>query len=330
MQLSFAMFPSRACIGLIAAVPLFVAALPAAAQSYPSRPVRMIVPYPAGGTTDVLTRRAAEALRARLGGSFVVENRPGAQTQLGVQELLRAPADGHALLMATASTMSLNPVLIPTLTYRVDEMAPVALIAKVPFAIDAALNFPPNRIAELISFARVNPGKVTVGTTGVGTSGHLVVEMFAAAAGIRALPVHYKGGAPAIQDILGGHVNLYFDGATSSVAHHRNKRLKILGVTSEKRMAALPDVPSVAEAGLPASVTYSWYGLVARAGTPDAIVARVHQVIMEYLAGPEVQEQLKNDAALPGDLSPAQFGRMIAEETAVYRRIVAPLNIKLE
>jgi len=323
-------FARRALKAALAAVLLACPLFAVQAQTYPARPVRLIVPYPAGGTTDVLARRTAEALRARMGGTFVVENRPGAQTQLGVQEMLRVPADGHTLVMATASTMSLNPVLIPKLTYRVDEMAPVALIARVPFAIDAALNFPPNSIAELIAYARANPGRVTVGTTGVGTSGHLVVEMFAAAAGIKVLPVHYKGGAPAIQDILGGHVNLYFDGATSSVPHFRDKRLKILGVTSEKRMAALPGVPSMAEVGLPAAVTYSWYGVVARAGTPADIINRLNTEINAFIATPEMQEQMRNDAALPGDMSPAQFARMIADETAEYRRIVAPLNIKLE
>ncbi len=313
-----------------AAFVLVCLAAAAQAQPFPNRAGRMIVPYPAGGTTDVLARRVAEALTARLGQSFIVENRPGAQTQLGVQEMLRAPADGHVLLMATASTMSLNPVLIQKLTYSVDQIAAVALVAKVPFAIDAALNFPPNSIAELITFAKANPGKVSIGTTGVGTSGHLIVEQFAAAAGIRVLPVHYKGGAPALQDILGGHVNLYFDGATSSIPHLRNQRLKILGVTSEKRMAALPAVPSVVEAGLAGAVSYSWYGVVTRAGAPAAVVNRLNQVINEFIATPEMQEQLKNDAALPGDLSPAQFTRMIADETAEYRRIVAPLNIQLD
>ncbi len=162
------------------------------AQPFPSRSGRMIVPYPAGGTTDVLARRVAEALTARLGQTFIVENKPGAQTQLGVQELLRAPVDGHTLIMATASTMSLNPVLIPKLSYAIDQLAPVALVAKVPFAIDAAPNFAPNSIAELIAFARANPGKVSVGTTGVGTSGHLIVEQFAAA-GISVNAIHYKG-----------------------------------------------------------------------------------------------------------------------------------------
>ena len=304
--------------------------IPAHAQEFPNRAGRMIVPYPAGGTTDVLARRIAEALRVKFGHAFVVENRPGAQTQLGVQELLRAPADGHALLMATASTMSLNPVLISKLTYRVDQLAPVALVAKVPFAIDAALNFPPNSMTELIAYAKANPGKVNIGTTGVGTSGHLIVEQFAAAAGIRVLPIHYKGGAPALQDILGGHVHLYFDGATSSIAHFQNKRLKILGVTSEKRMAALPTVPSVVEAGLPGAVSYSWYGVVARAGTPDEAIRRLNGFINETIATPEMQEQLRNDAALPGDLSAAQFSKMIADETTEYRRIVAPLNIQLE
>ena len=325
MVIGFGMIRATAAALVIACL-----AIAAHAQEFPNRTGRMIVPYPPGGTTDVLARRIAEALRAKFGQTWVVENKAGAQTQLGVQDLLRAPADGHTLLMATATTMSLNPVLIPNLTYRIDQLAPVALVAKVPFALDASLKFPPNTMAEVIAYAKANPGKVNVGTTGLGTSGHLIVEMFAAAAGIKVTPVHYKGGAPAMADILGGHVDMYFDGATSSVPHYQNKRIKMLGITSEKRMAALPAVPSVLEAGLPGAVSYSWYGVVARAGTPDEVINRLNQVINEFISTPEMQEQLKNDAAIPGDLSAAGFGKMIADESTEYRRIVAPLNIKLE
>jgi tripartite-type tricarboxylate transporter receptor subunit TctC len=196
--------------------------------------------------------------------------------------------------------------------------------------MDAALTFPPNSIAEVVAYARANPGKVNIGTTGLGTSGHLIVEMFKAAAGIDVVPVHYKGGAPAIQDILGGHLHLYFDGATSSVPHYQAKRMKLLGITSEKRMPALPDVPTFVEAGLPSVVSYSWYGVVARAGTPEKTILQLNQVINEFVASPEMQEQLKKDAAVPGDLSPAGFAKMIAEETADMRRIVTPLNLKLD
>jgi tripartite-type tricarboxylate transporter receptor subunit TctC len=309
---------------------LSLASFSAGAQTFPWKTGRMVVPYPAGGTTDVLARRVAEMLRVKTGQTFVVENRPGAQTQIGVQEILKAPADGHTLLMATLSTMSLNPVVLTTLNYKVEQLAPVALVAKVPFSMDAALNFPPNSIAEVVAYAKANPGKVNIGTTGLGTSGHLIVEMFKAAAGIDVVPVHYKGGAPAIQDILGGHLHLYFDGVTSSVPHYQGKRMKLLGITSEKRMPALPDVPTFVEAGLPSVVSYSWYGVVTRAGTPDRTIAQLNQVINEFVASPEMQEQLRKDAAVPGDLSPAGFAKMIADETADMRRIVAPLNLKLD
>jgi tripartite-type tricarboxylate transporter receptor subunit TctC len=299
-------------------------------QGYPSKAVRVIVPYPPGGTTDVFARRLAEGLRARFGQPFVVENRPGAATQVGVQELLRAPADGHTLIMATTSTMSLNPVVFAKLSYSVAQLAPEALMFKVPFTMDAALNFPPSSIGEVVAYARANPGKVNVGTTGQGTSGHLIMEMFKAAAGVDIVPVHYKGGAPAIQDILGGHIQLYFDGATSSLAHYANKRLKILGVTSDRRVPALGDVPTFAEAGLPGVQAYFWSGLAARAETPPAIVERLNQASNAFMATPAVQEQLTRDAAIAGALSPEQFARMIAEETETFRRIVVPLNLKLD
>jgi tripartite-type tricarboxylate transporter receptor subunit TctC len=260
----------------------------------------------------------------------VVDNKPGAATQIGVQEVLKAPADGHTLIMATTSTMSLNPVVFSTLNYKVSQLAPVALMFKVPFAMDAALSFPPNSIAEVVAFARANPGKVNVGTTGLGTSGHLIMEMFKAAAGIDIVAVHYKGGAPAIQDILGGHIQLYFDGATSSLGHYAGKRMKILGVTSDRRVPALPEVQTFAEAGLPAVVLYFWSGIAARAETPAPIVARLNEAINAFVATPEMQEQLRKDAAIAGDLSPAQFAKMIADETEIYRKIVAPLNLKLD
>lgn len=302
----------------------------ALAQDYPSKPVRMVVPYPPGGTTDVFARRLAEGLKGRFNQPLIVENKPGAATQLGVQDLLRAPADGYTLIMATTSTMSLNPVMFAKLSYNVSQLAPVALMFKVPFTMDASLAFPPNSIAEVVAFARANPGKVNVGTTGQGTSGHIIMEMFKAAAGIDIVPVHYKGGAPAIQDILGGHIQLYFDGATSSLAHHANKRMKILGVTSERRVPALPEVPTFVEAKLPGVVSYFWSGIAVRTETPRDIVTRLNEAINGFVATPEMQEQLRKDAAIAGDLSPAEFARMIADETETYRRIVAPLNLKLD
>jgi tripartite-type tricarboxylate transporter receptor subunit TctC len=162
---------------------LAVLSTTALGQDYPSKAVRLIVPYPPGGTTDVFARRLAEGLKGRLNQAFVVENRAGAATQLGVQELLRMPADGHTLIMATTSTMSLNPVMFSKLSYNVSQLAPVALMFKVPFTMDAALNFPPNSIPEVLAYAKQNPGKVNVGTTGQGSSGHLIMEMFKAAAG---------------------------------------------------------------------------------------------------------------------------------------------------
>lgn len=304
--------------------------LPVAAQDYPVRAVRLIVPYPPGGTTDVFARRLAEGLKDRFGKPFLVENKPGAATQLGVQELLRGPADGHTLIMATTSTMSLNPVMFSKLSYSVAQLAPVALTFKVPFTLDAALSFPPNSIGEVVAYARANPGKVNVGTTGQGTSGHIIMEMFKAAAGIDIQPVHYKGGAPAIQDIIGGHIHLYFDGATSSLPHLANKRMKILGVTSERRVPALPEVPTFIEAGLPGVVAFFWSGIAARAETPRAIVERLNQAVNAFMSTPQMQEQLRRDAAIAGDLSPEQFARMIEDETETFRRIVVPLNLKLD
>ncbi len=300
------------------------------AQDYPAKPVRLIVPYPPGGTTDVFARRLAEGLKGRFNQPFIVENKPGAATQLGVQDLLRAPADGYTLIMATTSTMSLNPVMFAKLSYSVPQLAPVALMFKVPFTMDASLAFAPNSIAEVIAFARQNPGKVNVGTTGLGSSGHLIMEMFKAAAGVDIVPVHYKGGAPAIQDILGGHIQLYFDGATSSLPHHANKRIKILGVTSDRRVPALPEVQTFVEAGLPAVLAYFWSGIAVRAETPRPIVVRLNEAINAYAATPAMQEQLTRDAAIAGDLSPEHFAKMIADETETFRRIVTPLNLKLD
>lgn len=300
------------------------------AQQYPVKPVRLIVPYPAGGTTDVFARRLAEGLKGHFNQPFVVENKPGAATQVGAQELLRAPADGHTLIMATTSMMSLNPVMFSKLSYSVSQLAPVALLFKVPFTMDAALNFPPSSIAEVVAYAKAHPGKVNVGTTGQGTSGHIIMEMFKAAAGIDIVPVHYKGGAPAIQDIIGGHIQLYFDGATSSLPHHASKRMKILGVTSDRRVPALPEVPTFVEAKLPGVLAYFWSGIAVRAETPGEIVTRLNQAINAYVARPETQDQLRRDAALAGNLSPEAFAKMIAEETATFRRIVMPLNLKLD
>jgi tripartite-type tricarboxylate transporter receptor subunit TctC len=315
-----------ALLGATLSIP-FGAAL---AQDYPKRPVRIVVPYPAGGYTDILARMLAAGLQARFGQSFIVDNKPGAATAIAAEFVASSPPDGLTLLMTTVTTLAMNPLTIKDLRYRVDQFTPVALVARQPFMLVASHQFPPNDPKELIAYAKANPGKINWATQGLGGSSQLVGELFKSLTGTDLTAVHYKGSAPANIDIIGGRVDIHFDGIGTSVHNVENKRVKAIAVTSEKRMAIAPDVPTFVEAGIAGMVAYSWYGIVAPTGTPQAIVDRLNKEIVEWAHQPEVGARLVKDGSESNRLSPAQFGQMIARETEMWRKVIEPLNLKME
>ena len=304
--------------------------LVAFAQDYPKGPVRLIVPYPAGGVTDIYARMVGAGLQQKLNHPFVVENMPGAATALAAERVAKSAPDGHTLMIVTVTTMAMNPLTIKDLRYRASDLAPVALIARQPFVLVASQQFGPSTVKELIAYAKANPAKVNWATQGIAGSSHLVGELFKSLAGVDLFAVHYKGSTPANVDIMAGRADLHFDGSGTALPNIQNKRVKVIAQTAEKRMAAAPEIPTFVESGLPDMVAYSWYGIVTPAGTPQAVIAKLNTETNAYLKQKEVVEKMARDGSEVGDMTPAQFGKMIADETEVWRKVLAPLNLKLD
>jgi tripartite-type tricarboxylate transporter receptor subunit TctC len=301
----------------------------AGAQDYPKGPVRLIVPYPAGGVTDIYARLVGAGLQQRLGQPFVVENMPGAATALAAERVAKSTPDGQTLMIVTVTTMAMNPLTIKDLRYRPEQLAPVALILRQPFVLVASQQFKPNTVQELIAYAKANPGKVNWATQGLAGSSHLVGELFKSLAGVDLFAVHYKGSTPANVDIMAGRADLHFDGSGTALPNIAAKRVKAIAHTAEKRIAAAPDLPTFVET-LPGMVAYSWYGVVTPAGTPQPVIAKLNAEVNAFVKTPEIVERMNRDGSEPGNMTPAQFGAMIAEETALWRKVLTPLNLKLD
>jgi tripartite-type tricarboxylate transporter receptor subunit TctC len=295
------------------------------AQDYPKGPVRLIVPYPAGGTTDIYSRILAAGMQGRFSQPFVVENLPGAATALAAERVAKSAPDGQTLMMVTVTTMAMNPLTIKDLRYKASDLAPVAMIARQPFVLVAAPQFGPNTVKELIAHAKANPGKVNWATQGIAGSSHLVGELFKSLAGVDLFAVHYKGSTPANTDIMAGRADLHFDGTGTALANIAGKRVKAIAHTGEKRLASAPDLPAFVET-LPGMVSYSWYGIVTPAATPTSIINKLNT----FTRTKEFLERMHRDGSEIGDMTPAQFGKMIADETELWRKVLAPLNLKLD
>lgn len=323
----------RRCLQILAATALLptLALLPTVARAaWPDKPLRIVVPYAAGGFTDILSRLLATRLGERLGQPVVVENKPGAATMLGADAVAKSPPDGHTLLMATTSTLSTNPLLFRKMPFKTTDFVPVALAGLTPFVLVAHPSVPAQDAAALVAHARANPGKLNLAMLGVGSSTHLVDELFRTAAGVDIPDVPYKGSGPANVDLLAGHVQLTFDAVATAIPRVRSGKLKGLGITSDARSPLLPDVPTFKESGLPQVVAYSWYGLMAPAGTPPAVVEQINRTVNEILRTPEIQTQLDANGASAPKLTAAQFGELIDEHTRLWARIVKPLNLQLD
>ena len=315
---------------LLATIVFCVIAASASAQDYPKGPVKIIVPYPAGGYTDILGRMVGLGLQQRLGQPFIVENKPGAATALAAEMVANSPPDGHTLMMVTVTTMAMNPLTMKDLRYKPEQLAPVALVARQPFMLVASLQFAPNNVRELIAHAKANPGKVNWATQGVAGSSHLVGELFRSLAGIDIFAVHYKGSAPANVDLMAGRVDLHFDGVGTSLANVAGKRVKAIAISSEARMAANPEIPTFVDAGLANMIAYSWYGIVTPRGTPPAVIQRLNEEINRYTQQKDTAERMARDGSEVGNMTPVQFARMITDEAEMWRRVLLPLNIKLD
>ena len=307
--------------------------IPAHAQApYPNHPVKIVVPFPAGGTTDILARETAQRLTQTLGQSFVVDNRPGAAGNIGAELVAKSPPDGYTMLMGTVGTHAINASLYQKMPYdHVKDFVPVVLVAGVPNVLVVNPSVPVKTVQELIDYAKANPGKLNFASSGSGTSIHLSGELFKTMTGVQMQHVPYKGSAPALADLTGGQVQLMFDNLPSALALIKAGKLRAIAVTSLARSNALPDVPTIAESGLPGFEASSWFGLLAPAGTPKDVVTKVNAEVAKWLATPEAKEKLAGQGAIVASgLSPEDFTRHIASETTKWQKVVKDSGAKVE
>jgi tripartite-type tricarboxylate transporter receptor subunit TctC len=313
-------------------------ALGQGASAWPTKAVRIVVPFAAGGTTDILARALAPELQRVFGQPFVVDNKGGAGGNLGAAEVAKAAADGYTLLMGTVGTHAINAALYPKLPYdHVKDFAPITLVAGVPNVLVLnpanAQKYGISSVPDLARAARANPGKLNMASSGNGTSIHLAGELFKTMTGTFMVHFPYRGSGPALLDLIGGNMDLMFDNLPSAMPHIKSGKLKALAVTSATRSAALPDLPTVAEAGGPVLRDFeasSWFGLLAPAGTPADILGRLQQEINKALQLPAVKERLLGLGANPSGLSGAEFARYIDAETAKWAKVVKASGAKID
>ena len=332
-------FPRRTALALAAISALSLLAGPAAAQgSWPTKPVRIVVPFAPGGTTDILARAVAPELSKAFGQQFIVDNRAGAGGNVGAEIVARAPNDGYTLLMGTVGTHGINRALYPKLPYDpIKDFVPITLVAAVPnvmeMNVDKAKALNINNVADFVKYAKANPGKLNMASSGSGTSIHLAGELFKSMTGSYMTHIPYRGSGPALLDLVGGNADVMFDNLPSSMQQIKGGKLKALAVTSSQRSPALPDVPTVEEAGGPALKGYeasSWFGLLAPAGTPPEIVNRIQQEVAKALASPAVKEKLVAQGAIPSGNSPADFARLIDSEHTKWAKVVKASGAKVD
>jgi tripartite-type tricarboxylate transporter receptor subunit TctC len=320
-------------VAALAGIAAIAIAAPAGAQTlaYPTKPVRLVVPFPPGGATDIIARAVAQKLSETWGQSVVVDNRPGAGGNIGTELVAKAAPDGYTLEMGTVGTHAINASLYAKIPFdNVKDFAPIILVAGVPNVLEVTPSLPVNSVQELIAYAKANPGKLNFASSGNGTSIHLSGELFKVMTGVQMTHVPYKGSAPALQDLMGGQVQLMFDNLPPSLPQIKAGKLRALAVTSATRAPALPDVPTVAESGLPGFEASSWFGLVAPAGTPPAIIAKINAEVAAWLASPEGKEKLSSIGANAAGGSPEDFARHINAETAKWAKVVKESGAKVD
>jgi len=313
------------------ALALFPAYSTWAADPYPAKPVRIIVPFPPGGPADVLARNVADRLSAAFGESFFVENRPGAGGNIGMELVAKSAPDGYTLALAPAGNLTVNPSLYRDVPYDVArDFAPVTVIAAVPNILVVNPGLPVQSVAELIRYGKANPGKLNYSSPGSGSGAHLAGELLKSSAGIDIVHVPYSGIAPAVTAVVAGDVQMMFAGAPSALPQVTGGKLRALGVASPRRIAAAPALPTLDESGLPGFDVTSWYGIVAPAGTPPATIDRLQREIARALDTPEMRTKLAALGAEPVANTPAEFAAMIRSETAKWSRIVKDAGIRPE
>jgi len=315
----------RCLLAVLAALPLA-----AAAQPYPNKPIRMIVPFPAGGTVDFFARVISPKLSEALGQQIVVDNRAGAGGNIAAELVAKSAPDGYTLLMGS-EIVAINISLYSKLGYDpVKDLDPVVLVGTVPNILVTSQTFAPNSLKELIAAAKAQPGKLSYGSTGHGTSSQLSSELMKSMAGIHVVHIPYKGGAPAIADLMGGQLEMMFVNMPTAMPFVQGGKLKVLGVSSGHRVPELPNVPTIDEAGLKGFETYAWSGVYAPAGTPRDIVSRLNSEILKVLAMPSIREKLAGQGATAAGGSPEQFKKFTKDEIEKWAKVIKTSGAKIE
>jgi tripartite-type tricarboxylate transporter receptor subunit TctC len=323
-------FARRTLIQMAAATLAMPAPMrPARSQDFPTRPVRLLVGYAAGGVNDILARLMGQWLSERLGQSFVIENKAGAGSNIATETVVRAPPDGYTLLLASAAN-AINATLYDKLSFDfLRDIAPVAAIGRVSNVMVVNPSFPAKTVPAFIAHAKANPGKVTMASAGIGSPQHVGGELFKMMTGVDMVHVPYRGGAPALTDLLGGQVDVYFASTASAVEYIRTGKLRPLGVTSSARSDALPDVPPISDF-VPGYEASAWYGIGAPKGTPAQTIGKLNREIDAGLADPKLRARLIDLGVVPAGGPPDEFGRLIADETAKWSNVVRSAKLKPE
>lgn len=300
-----------------------------ATDAYPNKPIRLIVPFAAGGTTDIVARVVAEGLGRELGQAVVVENRGGGGGSIGADALARSTPDGYTLGVATVSTMATNPATNPKTPYNpLKDFAPITNMVNVPNVLTVNPAVPAKSVAEFVALLKANPGKYSYASSGAGGIGHLDGELFKSLTQTDMVHVPYRGSGPALNDVIAGQVNAQFDNLPSSMPHIQAGKLRALAIAAPKRLPALPDVPTFAEGGLPEMDNMAWYGLVAPAGTPQAVIDRIHDATVKALKDPKIVQRLADGGSLVDGNTPAEYAAQIKRELELRQRIAKERNIQ--
>jgi tripartite-type tricarboxylate transporter receptor subunit TctC len=309
---------------------LLVAAATAAAQSYPTHPVRMIVPYAAGGASDVMARIVAAGLSERLKQQIVVENRTGAGGAIGAEAAAKAAPDGYTLLLGSASEIVMLPVVARIPFDPVRDFAPVAMVSDIALVLAVHPSLAAQSVQELIALAKSRPGAINYGSAGIGATSHLAMAMFNAMTGTQMVHVPYKGSVPATADLVAGHLQVGTPTLPAALPYVKSGQLRVLAVTSGRRWPTLPDVPTLAESGVPGYEMTLWTGLMAPAGTPQDVVTQLHRETVEVLATPQVREAIGRQGGEINTGGPAEFGALIRSDLAKWQRVVKQAGIKVD
>lgn len=310
---------------------IWLFAVPVFAQTYPSKPIRWIVPFPPGGGTDLISRTIAQKLSEAWGQQVVADNRPGSGGAIGLAVAAKSPADGYNVVLGQLANVAIAPALYSKLPYDpVRDLAPVTLVLSAPLILVAHPSLPANNMKELLALARAKPELITFGSPGNGTTGHLAAEMIKSATGVKMTHIPYKGASPAITDLLGGQIAIYVSTIPPALPLIKAGRLKALGVTSARRAPTLPDVPTIAESGLPGYEVTNWYGVMVPAGVPRDILGKLHAEIVRILKLPDVQKRFQGEGGTVSPDTSEQFGAFIRSEIAKWGKAVKDSGARVD